>query len=209
MENTHITPDAVKSLSKGMSILRRLGTSLFLFSFVFTALLFGSWMYALPRLTRITLQGRTLDLAVVVPYEQQLRAQLMDIEAKRNALALPLHDAAYDALKRDAQCYPLLEDMEKAVAEAAERTAQGSAMFSSMTFDADGTLGLRGDIRNVGMRSMTVLAQFVEELGTLPFVASVTPPRFVRSEDAGIGHHSPFDLTLHLKPSDTCPIAVQ
>jgi len=60
-------------------------------------------------------------------------------------------------------------------------------------------LRIRGEIRNVDTRTMTVLAEFAQSLTSLPAVASATTPTFAREEDSKIGFHSPFDITLTLK----------
>lgn len=208
MTNTQSTPEAstpvVPEPEAKPSVLRRAGISLMLFSLVFTGLLFASWTYLLPRFTRIQVQGKTVDLAVILPYEQSLRAQITEIESKRNVLAMPVNDAAYDTLKREAACYPLLEDLERAVAEVALQIGENAVLFSGMTFSR-GTLTLMGDVRNVGPRSMTILAQFVEAVRAAPFTESLTTPVFSRQQDPVIGFHSPFSFPVRLKASDTCP----
>jgi hypothetical protein len=209
MTNTLSTAQAPETPQKpaetGHSIFQRLGSGLLLFSVVFCGLLSASWTYVLPRLTRIQLQGQTVELSVVIPYEQQLRAQIAQVESKRNRIVLPVKDEDFDFVKRKALCYPLLEDMAADVATVAESMGPDAVVFSSMAFDAAGTLTLGGDVRNVGPRSMTVLAQYIESLEALPFVAAVIPPPFVREDSPIIGQHSPFELTITLKAEDICP----
>jgi hypothetical protein len=209
MTNTLSEVPAAKAPSTpketGHSIFRRLGAGLLLFSIVFCGILSASWTYILPRLTRVQLQGKTVELAAVIPYEQELRTQITQVEGKRNKIVLPVKDEDFDFVKRKALCYPLLEELSAELTGVAEGIGPDTVVFSGMSFDAAGTLQVRGDVRNVGPRSMTILAQFVEALEALPFVTGVTPPPFVRIDDAFIGQHSPFDLTLTLKADDICP----
>jgi hypothetical protein len=198
---TPVIPDA----EAHASLWARLGSGLFLFSLLFSTILGASYFYVLPRLTAVKLQGKTVDLSVIMPYEQKLRAQLEDAESKRNRIVLPVNDAQFEFLKQSAQCYPLLEDMSAQIAKAADAIGDKAVVFSGFAFDAKGTLSLAGDVRNVGPRSMTLLAQLVESLEALPFVSSAVPPAFTREKDAVIGFHSPFSFSLTLKASDNCP----
>jgi hypothetical protein len=188
------------------SLWQRMGSSLLIFSLVLSGILMGSWAYVLPRLTAVKLQGKTVDLSVVIPYEQKLRAQIAEAESKRNRIVLPVKDEQFELLKRKALCYPQLQDLNEEISKVAKDVGENAVVFSGMTFDAAGTLSLSGDVRNVGPRSMTVLAEFVDDLKALPFVASATAPAFTRENDPTIGFHSPFSFTLNLKASDQCPI---
>ena len=58
---------------------------------------------------------------------------------------------------------------------------------------------ISGDVRNVGLRSMTVLAQFVDAVASLPSVASVQRPVFTREKDEDVGFHSPFTFHITLQ----------
>ena len=67
-------------------------------------------------------------------------------------------------------------------------------------FSADSnTVEVRGDVRNVGPRSMTVLAKFVEEVRDIAMVLDVASSRFTRLEDDDVGFHSPFVLRIILQ----------
>ncbi len=188
-------------------LMRRIGLSLLLFTSVFVLLLFASWLFLLPNLTTLRLQGTTVDISVVIPFEQNLKAQIAEAEAQRSHIVLPITDTDYDLLKRQAMCFPMLETLTRSIEETARDMGENTVVFSGFAFDAKGTLVLTGDVRNVGPRSMTVLADFTERLGKLPFILSIVPPAFGRETAPGIGPHSPFILSLTLSASADCPPA--
>jgi hypothetical protein len=198
---TPVIPDPETSLS----LFRRMGASLLLYSFVFTGILSASWTYVLPRLTRIQLQGQVVDLSVVIPYENKLKAQIASAETKRNLIVMPVNDADYDTLKRRSICYLPLEDLTAEIAKTAKAVGENAVVFSAAQLASDGTLVLEGDVRNVGPRSMTVLARLTEDLRALPLVAEVATPVFNREKDPLIGFLSPFRFVITLTPSDACP----
>ena len=88
MTNTQSTPEAstpvVPEPEAKPSVLRRAGISLMLFSLVFTGLLFASWTYLLPRFTRIQVQGKTVDLAVILPSATLIRQNPEKFKASYN-----------------------------------------------------------------------------------------------------------------------------
>jgi hypothetical protein len=185
------------------TILARVSSALLLFSAVFAGVLLLSWFFLLPRLTQLKLQGQTVSISAILPYEQRLRADITKLEEERTALVLPVQDATYDALKVHTQCYPLPQDALHTLHAAALQMGENVAHIASATFVQNGSVLLKGEVRNVGPRSMTVLAQFVKEVEKLPMVEDVTTPAFTRESAAG-GYVSPFEFTLTLKPSSEC-----
>lgn len=185
------------------TILTRVSSGLLLFSAVFAGVLLLSWYFLLPRLTQLKLQGQTVSLSAILPYEQTLRAQITELETKRTTLVLPVQDATYDALKVQSLCYPLPQDIAHTLQTAAAQMGENVVHVASSAYSADGSVTLSGEVRNVGPRSMTVLAQFVKEVEKLPMVDSITTPAFVR-ENGPSGYFSPFTFTLTLTPSTEC-----
>ncbi len=62
-----------------------------------------------------------------------------------------------------------------------------------------GILKITGDVRNVGPRSMTVLAQFTEELRSQPFTSEIRHPSFSRVQDKDGNFSSPFNIQIILE----------
>jgi hypothetical protein len=70
------------------------------------------------------------------------------------------------------------------------------------SFEYDGekkSIRLSGVVGNVGPRSMTVLATFVDSLIDMSIVDTLDRPLFTRSEDPHRGFISPFTLTFFVK----------
>ena len=204
------TPEiAVSSKSEGsFALFSRMGSFLLLFSAVFVGILGISWTFVLPHLTRLQVDGKTVELSAVLPYERQLNAQIIEAEAKRNEIVLPVNDSDFETLKHRARCYPPLEDLRSQLIKTANTFGDDVVLFQELTFDASGMLSISGDIRNVGPRSMTVLAQFVDALKDIPFFTAITPPLFLRQGNASIGFYSPFSITLTLRASDDCSVTL-
>ena len=183
------------------SLAHRVGFSLFLFAMVLAGLLLVSKEFVLPHFTQVNVQGELLDAVALSQYAKQLHADIATAETKRDQLMLPVNDATYSMLKESKALYPSMEVLTQELKDVAhQQSFSGSVYFREITLNADAaTLTLSGDVRNVQTRSMTVLAQFVEALRTLPFVKDIVPPSFTREEDPTIGFHSPYSITLTLQ----------
>ena len=71
--------------------------------------------------------------------------------------------------------------------------------ISSMKFDQEElSLEVEGKVQNVGPRSMTVLAQFIDAVQEAEWVSDISPPKFTREHDDENGFYSPFVFTILL-----------
>lgn len=92
----------------------------------------------------------------------------------------------------------LQDQVERIAADVAE----GESMIVIDSFSVDlseGTVHLSGDVRNVGPRSMTLLASFVEAIGEASFVGDLEPPAFTRVDDGKGNVHSPFSFSFTIE----------
>ncbi|MBI3331589.1 hypothetical protein HYZ99_01370 [Candidatus Peregrinibacteria bacterium] len=182
-------------------ILRRAAVPFALFSGVLAGLLTLSWFLLLPIFTRIEVSGAQRDVAALLQYRAELQAQLVAAEESRAATLIPERDASYEDLKRLKRERPsLLRLRDQFLSVAAGIVEQHDAVhIRALHLREDGTLEMSGDVRFVGPRSMTVLAEFIEEIADIPAVAAVSLPRYVREEDLRVGPHSPFTVTITLR----------
>ena len=183
-------------------VLWRFSLPFFLFSVILTSLLAASYAFLLPRYMRIEVGGAPRSAEQIRALRAELTSQIVAKEEERRRLVLAVHDPQFEALQeRRRERIPLDELRERLATQAATITGKEDVVqWHSFTYDPDGkTLRIRGEIRNVGTRSMTVLAEFAQSLTSLQFVASATTPAFTREEDAKIGFRSPFDITLTLQ----------
>lgn len=187
----------------------RVAFPLVAFAAVLACALFLSWLLFLPRLAGVQLHGKTLYGSSLVRFYADLRDRVSVQEEARNRLVLPGRDSLSQFLRRlrnsSVALAPLLAAIERGAEEAA-RERPDAVFLESFQYDAlGGTLTLAGDVRHVGPRSMTVLAEFVEALRRIPSVRVVEHPRFLREEDADGEFHSPFSLLLRLRPATPIP----
>lgn len=183
-------------------IFRRSALPFALFTGVLAGLMILSWYVLLPLFTRVNVGGSVLDLSSLLTYRAQLQAELLTAEEARAASLLPIQDPSYEMLKDRKRKTPSLLGIRRELRGiAAGLTEQPDAVhLSTFKLLADSkTLQMTGDVRFVGPRSMTILAQFIEALEDSPLVASVALPRFVREEDPVTGPHSPFSVHLTLR----------
>lgn len=198
-EHTHFSPAGSHSASH---ILWRISWPLFLFALLLTSLLTLSWLLLLPRYTRIDVGGQVRGAKEVAQYRKSLLEKITEKEEERRQLVLPIQDAGYDALKEERRARPSLDELRTRLMDHAKTVTGEDGIVHWAGFDYDSqarTLVIRGDIRSVETRSMTVLAEFATSLKGLSFVADATTPAFARQEDATIGMHSPFTITLTLQ----------
>lgn len=187
----------------------RLAIPLVVFSAVLSLALSLSWWFFLPRLAGVPLHGELMYGSSLVRFYADLHDQVNALEEVRNQLVLPGQDPLSQFLRQlrrvDVPFAPLLA----AVTRSAEQVVPDrpdAVLLEFLQYDAEkNRLVLIGDVRHVGPRSMTVLAEFIETLRGVPGVEAVEHQRFTREEDATIGFHSPFTLLLHLRSSLSLP----
>ena len=182
------------------ALLTRTSRFLLLFAGVLFCMLLLSRFFLLPRFTQVDIAGASYEARDLPVLRASLSDAVQQLEEQRDALLFPVQYPQYRHLvqRKHAQAdAAVLYDRIDAVAGQFRQEGMDAVFFSSLRLDpALRVLTLEGDVRNVGMRSMTVLAQFLEALRSLPFVSSVDSPRFVRLQDDSIGSYSPF--TIHL-----------
>ncbi len=199
MFQTHTSLQGREPLPK---ILERIALPLLLFAVVLFTLLLISWLSILPRFTHFQVSDVNLSPTEMAAYANQLKAQLSTMEETRDRLVLPVIDPSYDVLKKQKRTLMSLPEIRAQLLDAAAHVpdAQDAVTISHLSFDAEqGLVVFSGDVSNVGPRSMTVLAQYVDQLGTLPMVVHLVRPSFTRIQDEGDTFHSPFSMqfTFH------------
>lgn len=81
--------------------------------------------------------------------------------------------------------------------QAASRIGESSDVIALTQLSIKGDqVTVTGDIRNVGTRSMTVLAAFTEEVAKLTIVTDFKRPPFTREPLPEGGFHSPFTVSF-------------
>ena len=191
-----------RNVHTAAAIAHRSALSLFLFALVLLVLLVLSHLYFLPKLTTVDVAGSERDAQQLRSYHSTLLDDLIAKERKRNGLILPMEDSEYRRLveMKHAQL-PLLVLRSSLLQTASQMLPDETNVVhvESMRYiPGKQRVELSGDIRNVGSRSMTVLAQLLEELRMQPFVSDITSPRFQRMHDERIGPYSPFTLRMKL-----------
>ena len=174
---------------------------------LFSAALLGGLILvrltAVPWLTRIEVEGKAQPIQDLLAQQAALTAELQSAEADRSELVLPVQDERYKTVRDRQQTqrpFRLLLEQIEDIADQARRDGDTVVMLQTVETDYQhGTLRLRGDVRNAGPGSMSVLAWFTDALRALPLAAEVPTPSFERMEDPYVGPYSPFDLTITLK----------
>lgn len=183
------------------SVLERIPVPFFLFSLTLVAVLTVSYTIFLPLSLKVNVGGVPRSADQIRAFQVQLQAQLAEEEKVRNNAVLPFLEPQYEALKAAKRSASSLDTVrDDLLHEAASVTAEtGAVTLGQFHLDAEKhELTVEGDVRNVGPRSMTVLAEFLSAVSHLSSVSSVEPPVFERLEDPKIGMHSPFTLVLKL-----------
>lgn len=183
-------------------IFHRTSLPFFLFATVLASLLFLSWSLLLPKLTHIEVAGGQRSLQEVLRYEADLSGQISVLEAKRDEFLTPVQDEVYQNLLLLKENRFRFQDVRREVTQTAQNLLSDvpdSVLFYGFMFDAERqTAEIRGEVHNVGPRSMTVLAQYVDALRRISFVTDVQSSRYTR-EDHGNGEFtSPFTIRLLL-----------
>ena len=186
------------------NIVHRIAVPFLMFAAMFTALFFVSTHAVLPALLSVEVAGSTRNVQEVKAYHDVLQERIEQKKQQRTALIFPMEGTDYRKLadwKHDQYSLHFLQSSISQLAKSMPATKEGSAVFiqSFRYYPIDGLLEIEGDVRNVGPRSMTVLAQFVETLQKESFVQSVQHPTFRRIESPTLGFVSPFTLTIALQ----------
>lgn len=171
------------------------------FCFLLAMLMTVSWTLLLPRYTKVKIGGELRNTSQIIAYRATLEAKISSQESERRRLVLAVHDPQYDDLKAGRLGRVPLDELRSRLTEHAVKIAARNdvVLWNSFAYDPEEKmLRIRGSIGNVGVRSMTVLAEFAQSLKSLPFIAKVTTPRFMREEDHKTGFRSPFDITITL-----------
>jgi hypothetical protein len=192
-------PDQTHSDTGSHRVLPRINHAFLLFSVTCAALLGVSSLLLLPRLSRVDVAGRMWNADEIGSERDRLTAEVLAQERERRSLLLSIRDPAYIALKEQRFTQRSVLDIKAALEEKAATLAEGKDVVTlhAIHFKPYAhAITITGDVHSVGPRSMTVLAQFVELVGRLPFVASLRQPAFTREEDPATGPHSPFTFTV-------------
>lgn len=173
----------------------RLALPLFLFSFILFFFLLLSWVFLLPYVSQIHVRGNRTDLRELQSYHRELTGRLRLTEEEREDLVLPVHDSLYKELrlqKLSRQSFLRFIEEIYGIAAHIVPTVKDAVRVERLHVAAEqGTLDIRGRVRHVGPRSMTVLAQFADALAESPLVASLDHPTFTREQNSE-GFFSPF-----------------
>lgn len=200
MSNTH--PRRKRTTVSLGTIAHRGAMPFFLFSLVLFSLLTTSHFFVLPNLTSVEVGGAERDAQELRAYHASLLQEISEKEGEREALVFPMEDSAYRRLvdKKHTQ-FPILS-LRSSLIQTAKQVLPDQAdvvhIESIRYMPEKRRVELTGDVRNVGPRSMTVLAQLVEQLKAEPFVEEVVSPRFERLQSPRIGMHSPFVFKIKL-----------
>ncbi len=187
--------------SSASAILRRVALPFFLFSVVLFGFLALSWAFLVPRLTRVEVAGSVLGYAELEARKSDLTQEILDAERHRKDLILAIHHPQYLALKALREGRLSLPELKVRMSDIAKKTVaqQDAIHVAALSYDVEKkVVAAEGDVRFVGSRSMTVLAEYVENLRADPAFASVSTPTFLREDDSVSGPHSPFSLTITL-----------
>ena len=195
MFNIHIQKRVPQAFS---AIAGRIALPALLFSGSLFGLLFLSWTLLLPRFTHVERpDGTRLSPRQVAALERGLAADLTQAEEERMTLVRPVDDPLYRSLieSRRAVLRPMDIAEQLRVAAARAGVPEDALHMTRFGFEGD-RMTIEGDIRNVGLRSMTVLAAFTDAVAALPFVDDLERPAYRRDQREDGSYHSPFTLSF-------------
>ncbi|MCK5020202.1 MAG: hypothetical protein KAS32_24400 [Candidatus Peribacteraceae bacterium] len=193
----------VKSISPS-AIFQRTSLPLALFFMVFSLMLFLSKSFLLPALLLVEIDGETHSVEELKSYHDRLSLQVDEKKAERKQLVLPMEGTRYIEILDEKHSAYRLSSLTSAISQVAEKISsmQGAekvVSVSGITYSPrKKSLVIIGNIFNVGPRSMTVLAQFIEELRSEPFVLTFHNPKFERKQDSSGKFYSPFNIQISL-----------
>ncbi|HLD64288.1 MAG TPA: hypothetical protein VI913_05330 [Candidatus Peribacteraceae bacterium] len=188
---------------KLQSILACAAAPFCLFSFVLLGSVGLIRLVVVPLLTRVDINGEQQQLGALLERHAELSAMLLEAETKRSALVLPVQDPTYGVLKIEQQTQqqfnPLFQAINQIV-QAAERGGKPVVTLQEIHVNyVERTLRLRGDVRNAGQSSVSVLAWFIDSLRSIPMLADTPTPPYERKEDPYLGQYSPYDIVIPLR----------
>ena len=188
--------------SGSLQVVRRIGVFLSIFAGTTSVMLILSWFLFLPAMMQLPLEGRSIPSGNFHQYIQDLQGRIRVAANRRDELINPVRDPLYAQLRTEKYSYLLLPSLYSEIQQVAGIVAEGRndvVLLRSVQFRrGERTLLLEGEVRNVGPRSMTILAQFVDHLRTLSSITSIDPLTFRREHDVTKGFTSPFNLILRL-----------
>jgi hypothetical protein len=182
------------------TIVHRMALPSLLFSGSLFGLLLLSYLFLLPAFTRVERpDGVAMSPRAIVEYERSLAADLTAAEEHRLTLVRPVDDEQYRALVESRMARPSPAVLEEQLRQAAARLGEAGKGVVLLRIAVDGDdVTVEGDVRNVGLSSMTVLAAYIDEVEPLPFVSALQRPPFIRETAADGSVHSPFTLRFIL-----------
>ncbi len=186
-------------------ILERSAVPLLLFGAVLFVLLFVSWFGILPRFTRFAVADLSLSPTEMDAYVAEQRSSLSALEEKRDRLVLPEHDAGYTALKNEKRTLQNALDIKTLLLQVAGdlHEVPDAIVITHIDFDSTTSkVSVTGDVQNVALRSMTVLASYIENVEALPVVKDFVRPSFTRAQNADGTFHSPFKISFRYLPTE-------
>ncbi len=191
MTDTNTQLPACSSLS---AILARVSMPGLIFSGSLYALLLTSYIYLLPAFTNVQRSdGVAMTPHAIAEYEKDLTANLLTAEEHRLVLVQPVDDPLYRSLVETRAHTPSIELMEEQLRQAAARLGEpGKGVILHRIVVEGNAVSIEGDVRNVGLSSMTVLAAYSDQLAALPFVSELVRPSFIREKLPDGSVHSPF-----------------
>lgn len=184
-------------------IMHRTALPFALFALVLTALLLVSKLTVLPALLSVEIAGATRNVQDLKTYHEVLQVQIIKKQEQRNQLILPMEGTDYRSLadwkQEQYSLQFLLSELSRLAMAIPAENGTAVYMQSIRYYPIDNMVEIRGDVRNVGPRSMTALAQFVEDLQQESYIQEVQHPTFTRVEDPELGFLSPFHLQIILQ----------
>lgn len=184
-------------------IARRTALSFFLFATVLTVLLSLSWYLLVPELTRVEVGGSVRGMQELKEYKMNLDAQISTLKQQRSTFLRPVEHDIYQQVKLLQQERLGYQKLRRSINSAISELVPGKKNIVSISgFYYDGSqkqAELRGRVHNVGPRSMTVLAQFVEGLDRIPEIITIDASKYTREETADHEFYSPFTIRLRLQ----------
>jgi hypothetical protein len=184
------------------AIIDRIAMPSLLFAGSLFALLLLSWTFLLPRFTHVERpDGSRLSPRQVSTLERAIKAELTTAEEHRMILVRPVNDELYRTLTSERSATLMPSDITEQLRLTAARIGitEDALHIASLSID-DERVTVTGDIRNVGLRSMTVLAAFSDAIARLDFIDDFERPAFTREAGADGAFRSPFTFSFTLVP---------
>ncbi len=196
------TKNSANQLTLG-DILHRISVPFLLFTAVLFGFLFLSANLILPKLTQLEIAGNGHNALELKAKVSDLGEKVDELEVARKEFVTPLREGSFGLVKiakydqvDSLAIQESLGEMRKRIVPEEDDAIHIEVLSHSLQKK---TLRISGYVHNVGPRSMTILAQFVEELRDADWVESLEPPKFERKQSEDRGFYSPFDILINLK----------